>query len=144
MARTVLAGLVLAVAAWLAIQALVTTDLESVEEEIARLVALANAGGEDAVAGILAALAPDYRGSSPFARSSVERHLRRYLGASKSRDIKTGDPSPIWKGDEIVVPLLSIRATVDGSTRTVILMVTFAQRNGTWKVVDVSRAQWGR
>lgn len=142
--RTILLGLGLAVAAYVAINLIVTTDLERVEEEIGHLVDLANEGGEAAVDGILAALADDYRGTPPFERESVERYLRRYVGDSKSRTITTGNPKPIWKGDEIFVPLLSVRATVDGATRQVILSLTFAERDGRWRIVDISRAEWGR
>lgn len=144
MARTVALGLVLAVAAWVAIQAIVTTDREAVEEEIGRLVEVARSGGDEGVAEILAALAPDYRGSSPFTRESMEANLRRFLAPGRMSDLATGDPSPIWKGEEIFVPLLSVRAKVDGAARTVILAVTFAEREGRWRIVDVSRAEWGR
>jgi hypothetical protein len=139
-ARTAALGLVLVVAAWLMVQAIVTTDREAVEEEIARLVALARSGGEEGVAGILGALAPDYRGSHPFTRESIEANLRHYLGRLQS--LSTGDPSPIAKGEEILVPILSIRAEVDGAAHRMLLSVTF--RDGAWRIVSISRAELGR
>jgi hypothetical protein len=142
--RTVALGLVLAVAAWFLVQAIVTTDREAVEAEIARLVALARQGGDDAVLGILDALAPDYRGTHPFTRESIEENLRHYLEPMRLDSLSTGDPSPVWKGEEIFVPILSIQAKADGAAYRVLLSVTFAERDGSWKIVSVSRAELGR
>jgi len=143
--RTLLAALTVAVAAYLFIDAIVTSDREEVESLVGRLVDAARRGGDEAVDQILAALADDYRGEGPFARDAMERRLRTHLGGNaRLSELSTGDYRAIWKGDEMFVPILSIEATAQGSVQRVVLSLWFAERDGEWKIADITRVQWGR
>jgi len=134
----------LAIGAYLLINWFVTTDRERVEAEVGRLVALARQGGEDAAAEILDALAEDYRGRRPFDREDIAAYLRRYVAPRRVRKLSTGDFTTLWKGDEILVPILRIDAATENAGYTLILTVRFANRDGAWKVVDITRWRIGR
>jgi len=102
---------------------------------------VARAGGEGAADEILAALADDYRGEGPFARENVERYVRGYLAGGPPEELLSGDYEALWIGDEIVVPILSLRAKRKGvMTQLPILRVHFAERDGRFRVTYVS--QW--
>jgi hypothetical protein len=138
--RTVLVALLLAIGIWLAIDALVKTDAERVEDEVARLVDLAREGGEDAAKGILAALADDYRGSGAFSRERIEGYVRQYVLEGRPEEITTGGYKAVPKGDEILVPLLRIDVRTKRFQANALLRVTFAERDGRFRVVNVE--QW--
>ncbi len=143
--RTLLAALAVAVAAWLLVDALVTSDREEVERLVGRLVAAARRGGDAAVDEILAALADDYRGEGPFARDAMERRLRAHLGGdARLAELSTGDYRALWKGDEMFVPILSVRAAAQGSPQRFVLSLWFAERDGAWRITDITRVQWGQ
>jgi hypothetical protein len=136
--RTVLGVVLLAIGAWVAINALVTTEPERVEAEVERLLDLAREGGEGAADEILGALAEDYHGDYP--RERIESYLDSYVGQARIRRLTTGNYKAVWKSDEIIVPILRIDAeTHDGRAARTILRVTFAERDGEWKVVNVGR-----
>jgi len=137
----VLVALLLAIGIYMAVDALFVSDTERVEAEIGRLLDVARAGGEGAADEILAALADDYRGEGPFARASVERYVRGYLAGGPPEELLSGDYEALWIGDEIVVPILSLRAKRKGvMTQLPILRVHFAERDGRFRVTYVS--QW--
>jgi hypothetical protein len=142
--RTAGVIIVVSIAAYVAINALVTTEPERVEAEVERLLGLAREGGEGAVEGILGALAEDYRGSGSFDRARIEFYLKDYLGKGRIKSISTGDYKALWVDEEIVVPILRIIASTDRGETSVILRVTFGKRDGTWKIVDVSQWSFGR
>ncbi len=140
-----LAALAVAVAAYLLIDALVTSDREEVERTVERLLAAARRGGDGAVDEILEALADDYRGEGPFARDAMERRLRTHLGGTaRLTRLGAGGYRAIWKGDGILVPILSIEAAAGGAVQRVVLSVSFAERDGRWRIRDITRVQWGR
>jgi len=134
----------LAVGAYLLVNWFVTSDRERVEAEVERLVSLARRGGEGAASEILDALAEDYRGSRPFGRDDIAAYLRRYVAQGKIRELSTGGFKTLWDGEEILVPILRIDAAVSGAAYTLILTVRFAERDGAWKVVDITRWRMGR
>jgi len=133
--RIVIVGILSAVAVWLAIDALVTTDAERVETEVERLLELARQGGEDAVAGILDAIADDYRGA--YSRENIERYLRMCLVDDRPEEITTGSPVYIPKGGEILIPLLRVDVRTKRFQGTAVLRVTFAKRDGRFRIVSV-------
>jgi hypothetical protein len=135
--RTVVAGLVVAVLVYVAVDALWTSETEQVEAEVERLIELAKRGGPGAAEEILDALAEDYRGA--VSRAEAAAYLERYVLPGRLGQLTHGAIDAMWKGEEILVPLL--RIDVEG--RTVLLTVVFAERDGEWRVVDVSRA-WSR
>ena len=135
--RIALVALLLAIGIWLAIDALVKTDAERVEDEVARLVDLAREGGEGAAGGILAALADDYRGSGGFSRARIEGYVRQYLVEDRPEEITTGKPIAVPKGDEILIPILRIDARTKRSAGSAVLRLTFAERDGRFRIVNV-------
>lgn len=139
--RTALVALLLAIGIWLAVDALHKTDSERVEDEVARLVDVARQGGEDAAREILAALADDYRGSGGFSRERIEGYVRQYVLEGRPEEITTGGYSAVTKGDETLVPLLRIDARTKRYQGSALLRVTFAERDGRFRVVNVE--WWG-
>jgi len=139
--RIVLVALLLAIGIYLAVDALFVSDTERVEAEVARLLDVARAGGEGAADEILAALADDYRGEGPFRRESVEQRVRGYLAGGPPEEILSGGYEALWIGDEIVIPILSLRVKWKGTwTQLPILRVHFAERDGRFRVTNIS--QW--
>ncbi len=138
MLRGIVGGVVACIVVVFFIDLLTVSDREQVEQDVERLLDLAREGGDEAVDEILAALAPDYRGALP--RESIERYLRRYVGKKQITSLVAGNYKTIWAGDEIHVPLLRITAKTAGFTQTLLLTVSYARRDGVWKVVDIS--QW--
>ncbi len=138
--RTALVALLLAIGIWLAIDALVTTDAERVEDEVARLLDLAREGGDHAAGEILAALADDYRGDGFFARARIEEYVRRHVIEERAEEIATGDYAALPIGGEIVVPILSIHVRTKRFEANPILRVAFAERGGRFRIVNVE--QW--
>ena len=135
--RGIAAGLAACIVVFYIVDLLTTSDREQVEQDVARLLDLAREGGDEAVDEILAALARDYDGA--VSRKALESYLRRYVGKKQITSLVTGNYKTIWAGDEIYVPLLRITARTAGFTQTVLLTVTYARRDGAWKVVDISR-----
>jgi hypothetical protein len=127
----------LVIAGYVVINLLVTTDLERVESEVEQAVVRAREGGDDAAEAILDLLAEDYDGEYP--RRSIENYVRRYVGEKRVRELTTGDYKAVWKGDEIVIPILRLDVKTDRFFGRAILRVTFAERDGAWKVVNVGR-----
>lgn len=116
------------------------SDRKRVEQEVERLADLARTGGPDAVEAILDILADDYRGSIP--RKDIETYIRRRLEESGIGSLSLGNFKTMWKGDEILIPILAVRA--EGWPMPLLLTVTFADREGRWKVTSCSRTRWGR
>jgi len=137
--RAIAAGLVLAVGLYLVVDALWTSDTERVEAEVERLLKLGREGGPGAAAEILDALAGDYRGTSPFTAKEIALNLDRYVATERVANLKNGSYDAIWKGDEIVVPLLVLDADVGSRAGRLYLSIVFAERDGRWKVVDIIR-----
>jgi hypothetical protein len=134
--RVAVVALLLVIGAWLAIDAFVVTDLERVEAEVVRLVDLARAGGPEAADEILAALADDYRGDGPYARERVAAYVRQYVAEPRIEELSAGTPQPIWKDDEIVIPLLRLRVRARDLEGNLLLRVTFAERDGRFRIVN--------
>ena len=137
MLRGIVGGVVACIVVVFFIDLLTVSDREQVEQDVERLLDLAREGGDEAVDEILAALARDYRGA--VSRKTLEANLRRYVGKGQITSLVTGGYKTIWAGEEIHVPLLRITVKTDGFTQTVLLSVTYARRDGAWKVVDISR-----
>lgn len=137
MGRTLLVGLAIVIAGYALYNLLVTTDLERVEDEVERVLAHAREGGDEAAEAVLDILADDYDGEYP--RRSIENHVRRFVGEKRVRKLTTGGYKAIWAGDEIVIPILRLDVETDSGPIRAILRVTFAQRDGAWKVVNVGR-----
>jgi hypothetical protein len=135
----VAAGL-LAIGIYFAIDAVIVTDRERVEEEVARLVDLAREGGPEAAEEILAALAGDYRGEGPFARERIEGHVRRQVGERRIERLLTGSYQAVPMGDDLVVPILRLQAKTRDFEANPVLRVTFAERDGRFRIVNVE--QW--
>ena len=126
------------------VQWLYTDDLERCELLLEEMVAAAETGGEDAVDFILAGFADDYRGSEPYTLDRLERYLRRYVAAERVKGITTGDPDPIADGSEIHIPLYRVTVELDDQTGTLLLAITFAKRDGEWKIINVASSRFGR
>ncbi|MHC4957188.1 MAG: hypothetical protein ACYTGN_02350 [Planctomycetota bacterium] len=118
------------------------SDRKEVEALVHHLKQRAIEGGPDAADEILDTLADDYRGTAD--RGQIERHVRRYVGEAQVVSIDLGDFKTVWKGDEIVIPLLAVYAEVAGRSPRFLLLVTFARRDDAWKITSISRAKWGR
>jgi hypothetical protein len=138
--RLAVAGSLLVVGIWFLVDALIVTDAERVEDEVARLVDLARTGGPEAAEEILAALADDYRGDGPFSRERIEGSVRRYVAEERLDQLLTGGYTAVPMGDEVVVPILSLRARLKGAEARVVLRVHFAERDGRFRITDVQ--QW--
>ena len=135
--RTLLVGTAIVIAGYVLFNLLVTTDLERVEDNVERALEHAREGGDDAAEAVLNILADDYDGEVP--RRSIESYVRRYVGEKRVRELSTGGYKAIWKGEEIVIPILRIDVRTDHWLGRAILRVTFAERDGAWKVVNVGR-----
>jgi len=135
--RTLLAGTAIVIAGYVVFNLLVTTDLERVENDVERALEHARQGGDDAAEAVLSILADDYDGEYP--RRSIESYVRRYVGQKRVREVTTGGYKAIWKGEEIVIPILRLDVKTDHGLARAILRVTFAERDGEWKVVNVGR-----
>lgn len=140
--RTSLLVVAIALGLYVIVNLLVTTELERVEAEMERLLELARKGGEEAAAEILDVLAEDYDGEVP--RRRLENYLKVYVVDRKVEKLSTGSYKTIWKGSDILIPLLAIYATVDGYEARFVLTVTWSERADGWKVTRISRASWGR
>ena len=138
--RTAVAAVLLLVGVWLAIDALIVTDLERVEAEVERLVELARHGGADAAQEILAALADDYRGDGFYARERIADYVRRFVAEDRAEEISTGGYVAVPKGDEVIVPILRVDVRTKRTEATAVLRVTFAKRDGRFRIVNVE--QW--
>jgi hypothetical protein len=141
--RHALVALLLAVGLYVAIDALIETDAERVEAEVERLVEVARKGGDEAIAGILDAIADDYRGSGLYERERVVGYVRHYL-AEPPEELTTGKVVALDKGDEILIPLLTIHARTRRLGGSKPLRVTFAERDGRFKLVNVEDFSPGR
>ena len=141
MARTGLLITAIALACYVLIHLLVTTDRERVEAEVERLLELARSGGEEAADEILAAFADDYRGTIPLKR--ITAYVRNYVGASKIVKLATGSYKTMWDGDEIRIPILALYITTEGWETKSVLTVVCAERDGKWKIIEFSRPRWG-
>lgn len=141
MVRTGLLITAIAVACYVLIHLIVTTDRERVEAEVERLLELARSGGEDAADEILAAFADDYRGTIPLKR--IAAFVRDYVGASRIVKLTTGSYKTFWDGDEIRIPILALYITAKGWEAKTLLTVVCAERDGEWKIVEFSRLRWG-
>ncbi|MEM8883446.1 MAG: hypothetical protein AAGD14_05225 [Planctomycetota bacterium] len=140
MVRNALLTLGIVLAAVIGFQIVYTDDREAVEERLETLFEIAREGGEDAFDEIMASIADDYRGSGSFGRKYVERRLKAALvPAGTTTEIKHGGFSPVVKNDEILVPIVSVQAKIRGNAVRYAFAVTFAQRDGEWKIVNVTR-----
>ncbi|MFQ5843448.1 MAG: hypothetical protein ACE5JG_00500 [Planctomycetota bacterium] len=134
--RLALAGLgVLGLA--LLLDALVVSDEERVEEVTKRLIALADRGGAEAAARIRDAFADDYRGQEP--RERIDRYLEGYVAAARVVHVGTGGINAFERDGELVVNLRVSVALTDGQAGTFLLSLTFAERDGAFRIVGVSR-----
>lgn len=139
--RIALVASLLAIGVYFAIDALIVTDAERVEEEVARLVEVARRGGDEAIGEILAAFADDYRGGGYYSRERIEGYVRTYL-ATPPEELTTGKIVALPKGDEVILPLLTIHARARGmAIPPRPLRVTFAKRDGRFRIVNVE--DWG-
>ena len=137
------AGLV-AIALWFAIGALITTDAERVEAEVERLVEVARKGGEEAAAEFLAAFADDYRGSGLYGRENVERYVRRFLVDDRPEEISIGKFLVVPKGDEFMIPLMRVDARSRRDQGTTFVRLTFAKRDGRFRIVSAEQGGFSR
>lgn len=142
MGRIVLVALLVAVGIWFAIDALIKTDAERVEDEVARLLDVARGGGDDAAAEILGALADDYRGAGAFSRERIDGYVRRYVAGERAEEITTGGYMAVPKGDEILVPILRVHVRTKRFEGDTVVSVWFAKRDGRFRIVNVDH--WGR
>lgn len=137
------AGLV-AIALWFAIGALITTDAERVEAEVERLVEVARQGGEAAASELLAAFADDYRGSGFYARENVGRYLQRFLVEDRPEEISIGSFLVVPKGEEFMIPLMRVDARSRRDQGTTFVRLTFAKRDGRFKIVSAEQGGFSR
>jgi len=135
----VIAGVILVAGIYLLSDWIITTDRERVEDLVERMFAVAREGGEDATATCLDALADDFRGAGVFGRESIAAHLDRYVTARRVRSLERGGYETIWVGDEIHVPFVRLDADAGNLKGTMFLKLAFAERDGQWKLVDVTR-----
>ena len=114
-----------------------TSDEERVEEATERLIALANGEGEEAVAAVLEALDPEYRGA--LALGTIESYLEEYVGGGRIQNVTAGGIYPFEKNGEWHVNLVisvTLRRRPGGSFW---LAVSFVERDGVWRVIDLSK-----
>lgn len=122
------------------LDAIIVTDAEHVEERTADLVALSNENGDHVAAGLLDALADDYKDASGLSRAQVERYLTQYLEKHKDRRITTGGIDAVWKEkDQAYSIWLMVRTIFPNATYTFPLVVYWAERGDDWKIVKISR-----
>ena len=141
MARTSLLVAAIAVGCYVLVHLIVTTEPERVEAEVERLLGLARRGGEDAAEEILDAFAEDYSGS--FELDWIQKQVRNYVGRNRFKSVTVGSFSAVWKGDDILIPRLTVTLEVEGWKAVLFLAVTCAERDGEWKIVHVTRLRWG-
>lgn len=139
--RIAIAGLVLAVAGFTLVQWIFVSETDKVEKELNRLIGLAEKGGPDAAAEILALLADDYEGSPPYTRANIERMVEAIVTPGTIESIQVGDFKVVAKGDGIVVPIFRVTAIPHG---TVIVTLFFGERDGEWKLTNVTRWKMAR
>jgi hypothetical protein len=139
--RIAIAGLALAVIGFMLVQWLLVSETEKVENELHRLVGLAEEGGPGATAEILALLADDYEGSSPYTRANIERMVEAIVTPATIESIQVGDFKVVAKGDGMVVPIFRVTAVPHGTT---IVTLFFGERNGKWKLTNVTRWKMAR
>jgi hypothetical protein len=138
--QRVLIGIGFVLMAVVSCQLMFSDDRDAVEDEMERLFDLARTGGEDAVAEILEAFADDYRGTGSFSIERVERTLRRaLLPEGTLKKLEHGDFEPIATGEEIEIPIVSVSADVRGQPVRAVFRFTWGRRDGSWKIVDVTR-----
>lgn len=137
--RIAVVGLLIAIGLWLAIDALVVTDMERVEAEVERLVEVARKGGEEAAAEILGAFADDYRGSGFYARENVERYVRQFLVNDRLEEITVNKFGIVPKGDEIMIPFLKVDARSARDQGSAYVRLFFAKRDGVFKIVSAEQ-----
>ncbi len=142
MGRTILVCVGLVVGVFLVIQWFSSDDRDIVEKKIEHLAQLAEQGGEAAVAEILDVFAEDCTGS--YSRRFIQSQVRRLVGPNTVKKVTLGNFETIWRGDAIFVPLLRIDVTTRGQKGTILLKVTFEERDGVWLVTDVSRWSFER
>lgn len=144
MVRNVLAILAVVIAAVVLINLLYTSDRERVEDEMLRLFEVARRGGDDAALEIMDAFAEDYRGTGYFSRTGIERRLRQAIvPVGRLKKLTHGSIDPVVKGQEIIVPTVSVQADYGGNMVSAVFAVTWAKRDGGWKIVDVQRWKFG-
>jgi hypothetical protein len=136
--RVVAVVVLSALAIWFVVDALTVSDAERVEMEMERLLDLARQGGEDAVAGIMDAIAEDYRGV--YSRETIERYLRMGLADGPPEEVTTGSPAFLPKDGEIVIPILRVDVRTKGYQGRAVLKVSFAKRGDRFRVVSVDQA----
>jgi len=140
--RTVLVVLAFAVMIFLTIQWLWKDDTDAVEARIEHLLEVARQGGEGAAAEIIDALADDYDGG--IGRKSIEQWVRNIVGNGKVRTLTTGDYDVVSKADGIVVPIFRIDLETSSRRAAAVFVLTFALRDGDWKVTSVDQWRFGR
>ena len=133
-----------AIGIYVAVNAIITTEPERVEAEVERLLEVARRGGDEAVEEILLAFADDYRGEGTFSMTRIESGLRQWVAKGRITKLTTGNYQALWIGEEIIVPILSIQATTRHGAFNPILRVTFAPRDGEWRIVNVGRVRFER
>jgi len=114
-----------------------TSDEERVEEAAKQLIALGNGEGEEAVAAVLGALDPEYRGA--IARATLESYLEEYVGGGRIQHVTSGGISPFEKNGEWHVNLMifvELRGRPGGRFP---LAVSFVERDGAWRVIDLNQ-----
>lgn len=137
MRRTLLGTIAIGVAVWIGINLLYTSDREKVEEETERLLLLARRGGEEASEAILAALADSYRGTM-YSREEVGGILAQWVSPARLASLDWGAVHATWKDGEFLVPLrITARTRLDAGT--ILVTVLFAEEQGSFRVVDVTR-----
>ena len=112
------------------------SDRDRVEKELKRLVDVVRKGGPDAADEVLDAFADDYRGT--MALDDIRGRLIAVRNGVPS--LRIGKVKSIWDGDEIVIPLLRVSAKGYG---TGLVTITWAERDGEWKITSFKRARWG-
>ncbi|MGQ0614026.1 MAG: hypothetical protein ACT4PV_09845 [Planctomycetaceae bacterium] len=140
MGRRVVVGAVLLLLAWLSFELFLSRATDLVETQTSRLLDLALAGGDTAVDEILAAIAPDYRGDE-YPRPQLERLIRQQVGEKRISSLRSVRLSADWVDEEIAVFAL-LRVGLREGELGLAVRVLFAERDGSWKIVDVKNAQW--
>ncbi len=115
------------------------SDKDRVREEVARLAALAEEGGEEAAAEIGAALAGPYMGSPPFDRAGIERVLKTFVERGRVRSLRLGDFTILAAGGEMVIPLLRVDVDTGSRSATLLLRLTFVPEGDAWRLLRIGR-----